>query len=188
MKTTTGRWLFRVAACGVALAAAIVAHRVDAWQAPAGEAASSAAAATDADPGAARFHAAAGRALDVMVKEAETRGMKGVAVVAWVPGDKTLAWDSKMRAVDAIVLGEANVLAIAYAKLSEMADTLRDSGSQARKTLHGELGYRGGAIRPTAGGFYLAAFSGGKDTDDLDVSRKGLDALEAKPDGAPAGK
>lgn len=36
--------------------------------------------------------------------------------------------------------------------------------------------------------FRVAAFSGGKDTDDLDVSRMGLDALEAKPDGAPAGK
>lgn len=180
MKTMSGRRVVRTAACGFALVAAIAAHRVVAWQTPADP---SPAVGTDRGPSA-RFHAAAGRALEAMVKEAETRGMKGVAVVAWVPGDKTLAWDSKMRAVDAIVLGEANVLAIAYAKLSEMADTLKDSGSQVRKTFHGELGYRGGAIRPTEGGFFLAAFSGGKDTDDLDVSRKGLDVLEGKPGAA----
>ena len=185
MKRVSYRWLVRAAACGLAVAVAVVATRVDAWQAPADPVAASNAA---GDAHAARFHAAATRALDVMVKEAAARGMKGVAVVAWVPGDKTLAWDSKMRAVDAIVLGEANVLAIAYAKLSEMADTLEDSGSQVRKTFHGELGYRGGAIRPAPGGFFLAAFSGGKDTDDLDVSKKGLDVLEAKPEAAPAGK
>lgn len=182
MNVIRGRWGARVLLCGAALGGALAAHRVHAWQNPADP---SAATAADAS---ARFQAGAARALEAMVTEAGARGMKGVAVVAWVPGDKTLAWDSKMRALDAIVLGEANVLAIAYCKLSEMADTLRDSGSQVRKPLHGELGYRGGAIRPTDGGFFLAAFSGGKDTDDLDVSRKGLDVLEAKPDGAAAGK
>ncbi|MFM7248832.1 MAG: hypothetical protein ACKO5R_02940 [Planctomycetaceae bacterium] len=138
-----------------------------------------------ADAPAARFQAAAPRALETMIKEAEARGMKGVAVVAFVPGDTTRTWTSQMKAVDAIVLGNANVLAIAYCKLAEMADTLQDSGSQARPPLHGELGYRGGAYRKTGGGFFLAAFSGGKDTDDLDVSRKGLDVLE-KPAGAKA--
>ena len=130
---------------------------------------------------AARFQEAAPRALEAMLTEARARGMKGVAVLAFVPGDTTLAWVSQMKAVDAIVLGNANVLAIAYCKLSEMADTLQDSGSQVRPPLHGELGYRGGAFRRTDGGFFLAAFSGGKDTDDLDVSRKGLDVLEASP-------
>lgn len=138
-----------------------------------------------ADAPTARFQAAAPRALETMIKEAEARGMKGVAVVAFVPGDTTRAWTSQMKAVDAIVLGNANVLAIAYCKLAEMADTLQDSGSQVRPPLHGELGYRGGAYRKTDGGFFLAAFSGGKDTDDLDVSRKGLDVLE-KPAEAKA--
>lgn len=140
-----------------------------------------------ADAPTARFQAAAPRALETMIKEAEARGMKGVAVVAFVPGDTTRAWTSQMKAVDAIVLGNANVLAIAYCKLAEMADTLQDSGSQVRPPLHGELGYRGGAYRTTDGGFFLAAFSGGKDTDDLDVSRKGLDVLEPPADAdAPA--
>lgn len=179
--------MVRAAACAGALVAAVAAHRGNARQTAADPAPAAVAARDDAD-GAARFQAAASRALEVMVKEAEARGMKGAAVVAWVPGERTLAWESKMRAVENIVLGEANVLAIAYCKLSEMADTLRDSGSQVRKPLHGELGYRGGAIRPTEGGFFLAAFSGGKDTDDLDVSRKGLDVLEGATTGATEGE
>lgn len=143
-------------------------------------------AATAQEPGPAeRFHAAAARALDAMVEEAGKRNMKGVAVVAFVPGEKTGEWSSRMRVVESLVQGNANVLAIAYCKLSEMADTLRDSGSQVRPPLHGELGYRGGAIRKTADGWLLAAFSGGKDTDDLDVANVGLDLLE-KPSATPA--
>ena len=135
-----------------------------------------------------RFHSAAARALDAMVEEAGKRGMKGVAVVAFVPGEKTGEWSSRMRVVDGLVQGNANVLAIAYCKLSEMADTLRDSGSQVRPPLHGELGYRGGAIRKTAEGWLLAAFSGGKDTDDLDVANVGLDLLQKRPDAAAQGR
>jgi hypothetical protein len=126
------------------------------------------------------FHADASQALDAMAKEAKSRNMKGVAVVAFVSGDKTQDWVSHMRVVDAMVLGKANVLGVAYCKLSEMADTLKDSGSKVRPALHGELGYRGGAIRKVHGGYLLAAFSGGKDTDDLAVANVGLDVLERK--------
>lgn len=136
-------------------------------------------AAQDAAPaGDERFTAAAGKALDAMTKEAETRRMKGVAAIAFVPGDRTLDWHSRMRVIDSLVQGKANVLAIAYCKLSEMADTLQDSGGKMRPPLHGELGYRGGAVRKVPGGHLLAAFSGGKDTDDLAVAIVGLDALE----------
>jgi hypothetical protein len=124
------------------------------------------------------FEEAAAGALDWMVKEARTRGMKGVAVVAFAPGDATREWSSRMRVVESFVHGKANVLGIAYAKLSEMADTLEDSGRKTRPPLHGELGYKGGAIRKVPGGHLLAAFSGGKDTDDLVVANVGLDALE----------
>jgi hypothetical protein len=113
-----------------------------------------------------------------MAKEAVGRQMKGVAVIAFVPGDAALSWSSQMRVVDAFVLGQANVLGIAYAKMSEMADTLENSGSGKRPPHHGEFGYKGGAIRKVAGGHLLAAFSGGKDTDDLDVANLGLDLLE----------
>lgn len=130
-----------------------------------------------------RFHADATKALDAMAAEAKARNMKGVAAIAFVPGDKTQGWTSHMRVVDSMVLGKANVLGVAYCKLSEMADTLTDSGSKVRDTLHGELGYRGGAIRKVAGGYLLAAFSGGKDTDDLDVAKIGLDVLERSPPG-----
>ena len=131
-----------------------------------------------ADPAAA-FNRAAEQTLDAMVKEATARQMKGVAVIAFVPGDATRSWASQMRVVDALVLGQANVLGIAYAKMSEMADTLENSGSGKRPPHHGELGYKGGAIRKVTGGHLLAAFSGGKDTDDLDVANLGLDLLEA---------
>lgn len=124
------------------------------------------------------FSGAAEQALEAMAKEATARQMKGVAVIAFVPGDATRSWASQMRVVDAFVLGQANVLGIAYAKMSEMADTLENSGSGKRPPHHGELGYKGGAIRKVAGGHLLAAFSGGKDTDDLDVANLGLDLLE----------
>jgi predicted membrane-bound mannosyltransferase len=130
-----------------------------------------------ADPAAA-FNRAAEQTLDAMVKEATARQMKGVAVIAFVQGDATRSWASQMRVVDALVLGQANVLGIAYAKMSEMADTLENSGSGKRPPHHGELGYKGGAIRKVTGGHLLAAFSGGKDTDDLDVANLGLDLLE----------
>lgn len=129
------------------------------------------------------FGGLAPKALDAMAAEAKARNMKGVAAIAFVPGDKTQGWISQMRVVDSMVLGKANVLGIAYCKLSEMADTLTDSGSKVRDTLHGELGYRGGAIRKVPGGYLLAAFSGGKDTDDLDVAKIGLDVLEKSPPG-----
>ena len=124
------------------------------------------------------FNGAAEQALEAMAKEATARQMKGVAVIAFVPGDATRSWASQMRVVDAFVLGQANVLGIAYAKMSEMADTLENSGSGKRPPHHGELGYKGGAIRKVPGGHLLAAFSGGKDTDDLDVANLGLDLLE----------
>jgi len=130
-----------------------------------------------ADP-AAVFSGAAENALEAMAKEATARQMKGVAVIAFVPGDATRSWASQMRVVDEFVLGQANVLGIAYAKMSEMADTLENSGSGKRPPHHGELGYKGGAIRKVPGGHLLAAFSGGKDTDDLDVANIGLDLLE----------
>lgn len=135
---------------------------------------------------AATFHATAQKALDVMAKEAKTRNMKGVAAIAFVSGDTAQDWVSHMRVVDSMVLGKANVLGVAYCKLSEMADTLKDSGSKVRPPLHGELGYRGGAIRKVPGGYLLAAFSGGKDTDDLVVANVGLDLLEKALAGKPS--
>ena len=73
-----------------------------------------------------------------------------------------------------------NLLAIAYAKAAEMADTLKDSGSQTRAPLTGEFGWQGGVIVPLVSGYLIAAFSGGKSEDDVLVSRAGVEALALK--------
>lgn len=45
------------------------------------------------------FHADASQALDAMVKENKARNMKGVAVVAFVSGDKTQDWVSQVLGI-----------------------------------------------------------------------------------------
>jgi len=123
------------------------------------------------------FGPAASLALQEMNREAQTRKMKGVAVVVFIPGDKTVSWFSQMQVVGTMILGNSNVLAVAYSKISEMADTLQDSGSGVRKPYRGEFGYKGGTIQKIPSGYLLAAFSGGKDTDDLAVAKVGLAEL-----------
>jgi hypothetical protein len=71
----------------------------------------------------------------------------------------------------------ANLLASAYTKAAEMADTLKESGSGAPPPMRGELGYQGGAIAKGKSGPWVAALSGGKSEDDLKVSRAGLAVL-----------
>lgn len=73
-----------------------------------------------------------------------------------------------------------NLIAIAYAKAAEMADTLKDSGSQTRPPLTGEFGWQGGVIVACGQGYVIAAFSGGKSEDDVQVSRAGAESLAAK--------
>ena len=74
----------------------------------------------------------------------------------------------------------SNLLAIAYAKAAEMADTLKDSGSQVRPPMTGEFGWQGGVIVKCASGYLIAAFSGGKSEDDVLVSRAGAEALASR--------
>jgi hypothetical protein len=59
-----------------------------------------------------------------------------------------------------------------------MADTLKDSGSQVRPPMTGEFGWQGGVIAHGEAGYLIAAFSGGKSEDDLEVSRAGLAKLK----------
>ncbi|MGC0775110.1 MAG: hypothetical protein WB543_19400, partial [Candidatus Acidiferrum sp.] len=72
----------------------------------------------------------------------------------------------------------ANLLGIAYAKAAEMADTLKDSGSQVRPPMTGEFGWTGGVIVRGKSGYLIAAFSGGKSEDDVQVSRAGVAELK----------
>jgi len=129
------------------------------------------------------FDKAANEALAAMKKRAGELGIGGVAVVAWFEGDSIRSWNSKM-----VVVGRykdepsadnkgANLLAIAYAKASEMADTLKASGSHTRPTMTGEFGWPGGFIVRGKTGYCIAAFSGGKSEDDVRTSEEGAVAL-----------
>ena len=73
----------------------------------------------------------------------------------------------------------ANLIGIAYAKAVEMADTLKDSGSQVRPPMTGEFGWNGGVIVQGRNGYLIAAFSGGKSEDDVEVSRSGIAQLQS---------
>jgi type 1 glutamine amidotransferase len=129
------------------------------------------------------FDGLANSALAAMRKRAEELGIGGVAIVAYFEGDKIQSWSSKM-----LVIGRmrdepsptdkgANLIGIAYAKAVEMADTLKDSGSQVRLPMTGEFGWKGGVIIRGKNGYLIAAFSGGKSEDDVKISRAGVEQL-----------
>lgn len=118
--------------------------------------------------------------LGIIEKEANNIPMTGVAMVAFIPGDSTLTWISKMKVVGKLADHEVNLLGIVYTKAAEMAVTLQDSGNADRKNMRGEYGYQGGVIKKIKDGYLLCAFSGGKSADDVDAARKGLDWLAGK--------
>ncbi len=131
-------------------------------------------------PPAANFNDVADQALQAMKQRAEELHIKGVAVVAFSEGDTVQAWTSKM-----VVVGHlsgppskndpngTNLLGIAYTKASEMADTLKDSGSHVRPPKTGEYGWPGGVVTRGKTGVLIAAFSGGPSEDDVKVSKAG---------------
>ncbi len=126
------------------------------------------------------FDASAGQALQVMKARAEELKIGGAAVLAYFDGDKIESWSSKMLVVGRMkdepsaTNKGSNLLAIAYAKAAEMADTLKDSGSKVRPPITGEFGWEGGVIVRVKTGYIIAAFSGGKSEDDVAVSRAGM--------------
>jgi hypothetical protein len=132
-----------------------------------------------------KFDSLAARALAAMKARAAELKVTGVAVVAYSPGETIQGWSSKMAVVgkmkDAPSATEKgnNLLGIAYAKAAEMADTLQNSGTAARPPMTGEFGWEGGAIARTKTGYAIAAFSGGKSEDDLEVSKSGLVVLKS---------
>jgi hypothetical protein len=131
------------------------------------------------------FDASADAALLAMKKHATELKIGGVAVVAYFEGDTLQSWSSKMvvvgRMKDAPSTGNngSNLLGIAYAKAAEMADTLQNSGSGTRPPMIGEFGWQGGVIARAKTGYVIAAFSGGKSEDDVEVSRAGLEVLKS---------
>ena len=137
------------------------------------------------------FERLADSALLAMKTRAEALKVGGVAVVAYFDGDKVESWSSRMLVVGRLkdeptdTQKGSNLLGIAYAKAAEMADTLKNSGSQVRPPMTGEFGWEGGVITHAKDGYLIAAFSGGKSSDDVDISHMGVaqivDQLNAIP-------
>lgn len=131
------------------------------------------------------FDEAANAALLGMRQRAAELSISGVAVVAYFEGDSIQSWSSKMMVIGRMKDNPSatdkgsNLLAIAYSKAAEMADTLKDSGSQVRPTMTGEVGWTGGVIVRGKTGYLIAAFSGGKSEDDVKVSRAGVEVLKS---------
>lgn len=133
--------------------------------------------------GAKRFDEAAKAALAAMTRRADQLNIQGVAVVAFSPGASMDGWISQMAVVGHMTdhtNGEKgnNLLGIAYAKASEMARTLKDSGTSGKPPMTGEFGWQGGVVEHVAGGTIIVAFSGGKSEDDVATSRAGLAVME----------
>ena len=130
------------------------------------------------------FDSLANAALAAMQKRAAEVKITGVAVVAYAQGDTIQGWTSKMavvgRMTDAPTATDKgnNLLAIAYAKAAQMADTLQDSGTAKRAPMVGEFAWQGGVIARVKTGYAIVAFSGGKSEDDVEVSRAGLEVLK----------
>jgi hypothetical protein len=139
---------------------------------------------TAADTASTSFDAVANSALAAMKSRADGLHVKGVAVVAYAQGDTVTAWSSKMMVVGSMTQpgsgndAASNLLGIAYAKASEMASTLKNSGSGGRPVYKGELGWQGGVVSKGNAGILIAAFSGGRSEDDVRISTAGLEALK----------
>lgn len=131
-----------------------------------------------------KFAGSADAALTAMKARAAELKITGVAVVCNAQGDSVQEWISKMAVVGRMkdvpsgAQKGSNLVAVAYSKAAEMADTLQNSGTTKRTPLTGEFGYQGGLIFRIKSGYVMAVFSGGKSEDDLEVARTGLEVLK----------
>jgi hypothetical protein len=136
-------------------------------------------------PSGTSFESPANAALGAMRVRADELHVNGVAVVAYAEGESVTSWSSKMLVVGNMTKpgsqndNGSNLLAIAYSKATEMASTLKDSGSGSRPVLVGEVGWQGGVVFKGKTGVLIAAFSGGRSEDDVKVSEAGLKILAA---------
>lgn len=122
----------------------------------------------------------ADEALQIMKQEAQRMNIKGAGLVCFIPGDATQSWVSKMIVAGATGNEGYNFIAIAYSKASEMAETLKNSGSKVRPVKVGEFDYIGGVIKKVDSGYLLSTFSGASGEDDLAVSQKAMDWFISK--------
>jgi hypothetical protein len=132
---------------------------------------------------AASFDPVATAALAAMKAKADELHVSGAAVVAYAEGDAVASWSSKMLVVGRMTKAPSgtdkgsNFLGVAYAKAAEMASTLMNSGSGVRPPLTGEFGWQGGVVGKGKTGILIAAFSGGRGEEDVQVSKAGLGVL-----------
>ena len=128
----------------------------------------------------------ADKALLAMKRRAEELNVRGVALVAYAPGDTVQSWTSKMLVVGNLKRAPtetkhgSNFLGIAYSKAAEMADTLKNSGNAGRAPLTGECGWEGGVVARGKAGYLIVAFSGGVSADDVKISQAGLAVLSTQ--------
>ena len=116
-----------------------------------------------------------GKILERMREKTGEMGLRGTSVAAIMDGNRNLV----CRSLDCGKMFEApmNSLAIAFSKLSEMVDTLLESGSQTRAVYKGEHGWPGGTLKKVGDVYYLAAFSGAKGEEDLEIAKAGLELV-----------
>ena len=119
----------------------------------------------------------ADQSLEAIDKKARELSIKGVAVVAFIPGEVTASWVSKMKVVGTLADERANYLAIAGTKAAEMAVKLQNSGMSNDPPLKGETGYKGGQIEKVKSGYILVSFSGGPSELDLVAGKAGMEIL-----------
>lgn len=118
--------------------------------------------------------------LAIIEKAAQKLGITGAAMVAFIPGDVSESWISKMKVMGRLANKDANFLSIAYAKASEMAVTHENSGNGEREGITGEFGWQGGVIIKVDSGYLVGAFSGGTGQQDADVAKEGLEWLSGE--------
>jgi hypothetical protein len=142
------------------------------------------ASASVADKTAPKFDDLADKALQAMQLRAGELKIQGVAVVAFSEGDTVKSWTSKMLVVGHLTTGPskndpngANLLGIAYAKASEMAETLKNSGTSGQPPMRGEFGWQGGVVAKGKTGTIIVAFSGGPSEGDVKISQAGMAVL-----------
>jgi hypothetical protein len=133
------------------------------------------------------FERVAGDAVQAMQRRAVEMSAIGAGMVAYIPGDATAGWSSRMVVVGSFIKDDTNLLAVVYTKAAEMADTLKDSGSGVRPKKKAENGWKGGVIRKVSGGYVLAAFSGAASEDDVLISQAGVEVLSGSFDAKTTG-
>lgn len=124
-------------------------------------------------------------ALNAMQAQAEKLNVRGVACVLYL-SDTDNDLKPVFRPVGRIERDPdptkgpddhgTNYLAVVWAKVAQMVSILADSGLGTRALKFGENGFRGGLIIRFNEGYFLTAFSGGSEDQDVSIALAGITA------------